>query len=73
LPEEFFAEVAGRVARVLDSEVTRNWLWEGRPFDMFDGTTVSMHDTRENVEAYPKTKCITRMAAWGFLLRPLAR
>ena len=29
LPEQFFADVACRVGRVLDRQVARNWLWKG--------------------------------------------
>ncbi len=68
LPEQFFADVACRVGRVLDSQVARNWLWKGRQVYMFDGTTVSMPDTQENLKAYPKT--YNQKAGQGF---PLAR
>jgi hypothetical protein len=68
LPEQFFADVACRVGRVLDSQVARNWLWKSRQVYMFDGTTVSMPDTQENLKAYPKT--YNQKAGQGF---PLAR
>lgn len=68
LPEPFFADVACRVGRVLDSQAARNWLWKARQVYLFDGTTVSMPDTKENVEAYPKT--YNQKAGLGF---PLAR
>lgn len=68
LPEQFFADVACRVGRVLDSQVARNWLWKGRQVYMFDGTTVSMPDTQQNLKAYPKT--YNQKAGQGF---PLAR
>ena len=68
LPEQFFADVACGVGRVLDSQVARNWLWKGRQVYMFDGTTVSMPDTQENLKAYPKT--YNQKAGQGF---PLAR
>ena len=42
LPEQFFADVACRAERVLDSQATRNWLWKGRRGHVFDGTIVSM-------------------------------
>ncbi len=68
LPEKFFAEVACRVGRALDSQAAHNWLWKGRRVYMFDGTTVSMPDTQENLEAYPKT--YNQKTGTGF---PLAR
>lgn len=68
LPEKFFAKVACRVGCALDSQATRNWLWKGRRVYMFDGTTVSMPDTRKNLKAYPKT--YNQKPGLGF---PLAR
>src|SRR4051794_29462900 len=54
LPETFFAHVACSVGRSLDARAERDWLWEGRRVYLFDGTTVTMPDTRENQEAYPQ-------------------
>jgi hypothetical protein len=54
LPETFFADVACSVGRSLDARAERDWLWEGRRVYLFDGTTVTMPDTRENQEAYPQ-------------------
>jgi hypothetical protein len=54
LPESFFADVACSVGRRLDEQADRRWLWLGRPVYLFDGTTVTMPDTRENQAAYPQ-------------------
>src|SRR5436190_17541508 len=54
LPESFFAEVARSVGRRLDDRAERGWLWKGRRVYLFDGTTVTMPDTRENQAAYPQ-------------------
>src|SRR5436309_8080347 len=54
LPEQFFAEVACAVGRNLDARAERDWLWKGRRVYLFDGTTVTMPDTRQNQEAYPQ-------------------
>src|SRR5438067_7123619 len=54
LPETFFADVACSVGRGLDARAERDWLWKGRRVYLFDGTTVTMPDTRENQEAYPQ-------------------
>jgi Transposase DDE domain len=54
LPETFFSEVACAVGRNLDARVQRDWLWKGRRVYLFDGTTVTMPDTRENQKAYPQ-------------------
>jgi len=54
LPETFFADVACAVGRNLDARAERGWLWKGRRVYLFDGTTVTMPDTRENQAAYPQ-------------------
>jgi len=54
LPEKFFSAVACLVGRALDSKVDPRWLWKGRRVLMFDGSTVSMPDTRKNQRAYPQ-------------------
>ena len=55
LPEKFFSAITCLVGRALDAKVDPKWLWKGRRVYMFDGTTVSMPDTPENLKAYPKT------------------
>jgi hypothetical protein len=54
LPESFFADVACSVGRALDDQTEHRWLWHGRRVYLFDGTTVTMPDTRENQAAYPQ-------------------
>lgn len=54
LPEAFFSAVACLVGRTLDDKVDPQWLWKGRRVCLFDGSTVSMPDTRENQQAYPQ-------------------
>src|SRR6516165_2914794 len=54
LPESFFADVACSVGRRLDAQAERDWLWKGQRVYLFDGTTVTMPDTRENQKAYPQ-------------------
>jgi hypothetical protein len=54
LPETFFADVACSVGRALDARAEERWLWKGRQVYLFDGTTVTMPDTRENQAAYPQ-------------------
>jgi hypothetical protein len=54
LPESFFADVACSVGRRLDARTEQGWLWKGRRVYLFDGTTVTMPDTRENQAAYPQ-------------------
>src|SRR5215831_13069235 len=54
LPESFFADVACQTGRALQANGDPRWLWKGRHVYLFDGTTVTMPDTRENQEAYPQ-------------------
>jgi hypothetical protein len=54
LPESFFADVACQTGRALEANVDSRWLWKGRHVYLFDGTTVTMADTRENQKAYPQ-------------------
>jgi hypothetical protein len=54
LPERFFAAVACTVGRALDARAERGWLWHGRRVYLFDGTTVTMPDTRANQAADPQ-------------------
>ena len=54
LPEKFFSTIACVVGRALDAKADQSWLWKGRRVYMFDGTTVTMPDTRENQDAYPQ-------------------
>lgn len=54
LPESFLADVARQTGQALEADVDPRWLWKGRHVYLFDGTTVTMPDTRENQEAYPQ-------------------
>ena len=54
LPESFFADVARQTGQALEADVDPRWLWKGRHVYLFDGTTVTMPDTRENQQAYPQ-------------------
>jgi hypothetical protein len=54
LPESFVSTAACSVGRALDDRADRRWLWKGRRVYLFDGTTVTMPDTRENQAAYPQ-------------------
>lgn len=54
LPEEFFAEVARKTGQSLENHAKREWLWKQRRVLAYDGSSVSMPDTRENQQAYPQ-------------------
>ncbi len=40
----------------LESLAPKHWRWQGRTVKLFDGTTVSMPDTPDNQQAYPKSR-----------------
>src|ERR1700730_16931028 len=54
LPESFFTDLSCQAGRALEADVDSRWLWKGRHVYLFDGTTVTMPDTRENQKAYPQ-------------------
>lgn len=54
LPESFFQDVACQTGRALEANGDPRWLWQGRHVYLFDGTTVTMPDTRANQQAYPQ-------------------
>ena len=68
LPEKFFSTLTRLVGQTLDKQGRPDWLWKGRRVLMFDGTTVSMPDTRQNQRAYPQTD--RQKSGLGF---PIAR
>ncbi len=56
------------VGRRLDEQADRRWLWQGRLVYLFDGTTVTMPDTRQNQAAY--SQVYNQKPGLGF---PIAR
>jgi hypothetical protein len=68
LPEAFFAGVARWTGSALESRVDGKWLWKRRRVYVYDGSSVSMPDTRANQRAYPQPD--TQKPGLGF---PLAR
>jgi hypothetical protein len=68
LPEEFFATVARKTGQALDDNARQRWLWKGRRVLVYDGSTVSMPDTKENQRVYPQPP--QQQLGLGF---PLAR
>jgi hypothetical protein len=60
--------VACSVGRGLYARAERDWLWKGRRVSLFDRTTVTMPDTRENQAAYPQV--YNQKPGFGF---PIAR
>jgi hypothetical protein len=68
LPEAFFSDLAVRTGRALDAGVDEGWLWKRRRVYVYDGSSVTMPDTRANQAAYPQP--VAQKPGLGF---PLAR
>lgn len=68
LPEAFFSEVARQTGRALDDNASPQWLWKGRRVYIYDGSSVSMPDTKANQSEYPQP--VVQKPGLGF---PLAR
>jgi hypothetical protein len=56
LPEELFQELTRETGRQTLAEAPERWLWKSRRVLVVDGTGISMPDTEENQQAYPKSK-----------------
>jgi hypothetical protein len=57
LPEKFFSDVARRAGRALDESAKLEWLWYGRRVYLYDGTTITMPDTKTNQAEYLQPSC----------------
>lgn len=54
IPEKFYSDVARKTGHALDDKSESRWRWKGRRVLAYDGSTLSMPDTRENQKAYPQ-------------------
>jgi hypothetical protein len=68
LPENFIKKVLDLVSKNLEKSVKDEQLWKGKKVFIFDGSTVSMPDTKANQKAYPQPS--SQAEGCGF---PLAR
>jgi hypothetical protein len=68
LPTAVLRDLAKNTAQHLQAGLPREWLWHGRNVFIADGTYVSMPDTPENQQAYPRP--VVQQEGIGF---PLAR
>jgi hypothetical protein len=55
LPESLFQELTHQTGYHLHTSAPAAWRWKGRAVKIVDGTGLSMPDTHENQEAYPKS------------------
>jgi len=68
LTEELLSHLTRQSGKELEEQAKPEWLWRNRHVKLFDGSTISMSDTKSNQEAYPQAK--TQKAGVGF---PIAR
>ncbi len=54
LPENFVKKLLRKTGQNLEKEVKKEKLWCGRHVKVFDGSSVSMPDTKKNQEDYPQ-------------------
>jgi Transposase DDE domain. len=56
LPAELIKALARHTGQALGKITPREWLWQGRPVKLIDGTTVTMPDTETNQAVYPQQR-----------------
>jgi len=68
LPEKAIRRLVRETGAEPDDLADEDWLWQGRPVRVVDGSTITMPDTEANQAAYPQQK--TQKPGCGF---PIAR
>jgi Transposase DDE domain len=68
LPEEVVWDLARRSGRSIHDKADGQWLFQGRPVKLLDGSTVIMPDTEANQAEYPQSR--SQKPGLGF---PIAR
>ena len=63
LPENFVKKLLRKTGQNLEKEVEKEKLWCGRHVKVFDGSTVSMPDTKKNQKSYPQPNSQNRVSA----------
>ncbi|WP_421705221.1 IS4 family transposase [Alloalcanivorax xenomutans] len=56
LPLELVSSLACATGALTNEKVPNDWLWQGRPVRIVDGTTVTLPDTPANQEDYPQQR-----------------
>lgn len=56
LPTTLVKELTRHTGKIAEETLPKNWLWNGRPVKLIDGTTVTMPDTEKNQAVYPQQR-----------------
>jgi hypothetical protein len=56
LPSELVKSLVRHTGKMIGQTVPKEWLWQGRPVKLIDGTTVTMPDTESNQLSYPQQR-----------------
>jgi DDE family transposase len=64
LPEKLISGLSQETGQELHSKSPVDWLWNGRPVIILDGSTGTMDDTPENQKEYPQSR--SQKAGLGF-------
>ncbi len=54
LPLALVSSLARQTGQLIDSQISVEWRWQGRPVRLIDGTTVTLPDTPANQQIYPQ-------------------
>lgn len=68
LPLTMVSSLVRLTGALIDQHIPDDWLWQGRPVRIVDGTTVTLPDTPANQAAYPQQR--SQKAGLGF---PISR
>ena len=70
LPVAIPRALSHKIGERLESSAPRAWRWQGRTVKLFDGTTVSLPDTRATSKRFHRA--VSRSPVWASRLRALA-
>lgn len=56
LPLAMVSELVCQTGKLMNDQILKQWLWQGKRVRLIDGTTVTMPDTAENQASYPQQK-----------------
>lgn len=54
LPLEMVGALVKQTGQLIAERTPANWVWQGRPVKLVDGTTITLPDTKDNQHIYPQ-------------------